>query len=86
MILYIKSWIKYLKLVKNLIFNHKKSIMTKPKFNLSWYWQILIKEDFSTNKNKGLFDDHIFMELLSLEPSVKTQLFYNYKNKYFDLI
>jgi hypothetical protein len=60
--------------------------MIKPKFNLPWYRQLLAKEDFSTNKNKNLLDGPIFMGVFFLEPSVKTQLFYNYKNKYFDLI
>lgn len=60
--------------------------MTKPKFNLPWCRQLLAKEDFSTNKNKNLLDDPIFMKVFFLEPSVKAQLFYNYKNKYFDLI
>jgi hypothetical protein len=60
--------------------------MIKPKFNLPWCRQLLAKENFSTNKNRSLLDGPIFMKVFFLEPSVKTQLFYNYKNKYFDLI
>lgn len=56
------------------------------KFNLPWYRQLLAKKDSSTNKNKDLFDDPTFIELLSLESSVETQVFYNHKNNYFALI
>jgi hypothetical protein len=60
--------------------------MTKTKFNLSRYRQLLAKKYSSTNKNKDLFDDPTFIELLSFESSVETQVFYNHKNKYFALI
>jgi hypothetical protein len=43
-------------------------------------------KDSSTKKNKDLFDDPTFIELLSFEASVETQVFYNHKNKYFALI
>ena len=56
------------------------------KFNLSRYRQLLAKKDSSTNKNKDLFDDPTFIELLSFESSVETQVFYNHKNNYFALI
>lgn len=56
------------------------------KFNLPRYRQLLAKKDSSTNKNKDLFDDPTFIELLSLESSVQTQVFYNHKNNYFALI
>jgi len=56
------------------------------KFNLSRYRQLLAKKDSSTNKNKDLFDDPTFIELLSFESSVETQVFYNHKNSYFALI
>jgi hypothetical protein len=55
-------------------------------FNLSRYRELLAKTDSSTNKNKDLFDDPIFIELLSFESSVETQVFYNHKNSYFALI
>jgi len=54
--------------------------------NLSRYRELLAKTDSSTNKNKNFFDDPIFIELLSLESSVVTQVFYNHKNSYFALI
>ena len=54
--------------------------------NLSRYRELLAKTDSSTNKNKDLFDDPTFIELLSLESSVETQVFYNHKNNYFALI
>ena len=56
------------------------------KFNLSRYRQLLAKKDSSTNKNKDLFDDPTFIELLSFESSVETLVFYNHKNNYFALI
>jgi hypothetical protein len=56
------------------------------KFNLLRYRQLLAKKDYSTNKNKHLFDDLTFIELLSLESNVETQVFYNHKNNYFALI
>ena len=56
------------------------------KFNLSRYRQLLAKTDSLTNKNKDLFSDPIFLELLSFEASVETQVFYNHKNSYFALI
>ena len=55
-------------------------------FNLSRYQQLLAKTDSSTNNNKDLFDDPIFLELLSFESSVETQVFYNHRNSYFALI
>ena len=33
-----------------------------------------------------MFDDPIFLELLSFESSVETQVFYNHRNSYFALI
>jgi hypothetical protein len=56
------------------------------KFNLPRYRQLLAKKDYSTNKKKDLFDDPTFIELLSRESSVETQVFYNHKNNYFALI
>jgi len=56
------------------------------KFNLSRYRQLLAKEDSLTNKTKDLFADPIFLELLSFESSVATQVFYNHKKNYFALL
>ena len=56
------------------------------KFNLPRYRQLLAKEDSLTNKTKDLFDHPTFLELLSLESTVETQVFYNQKNNYFALI
>ena len=55
-------------------------------FNLSRYRELLAEIDSSTKKTKELFDDPKFIELLSLQGSVETQVFYNHKNKYFALI
>ena len=55
-------------------------------FNLSRYRQLLAKKDSLTNKNKDFFDNPIFLELLSFESSLETQVFYNHKNNYFALI
>ena len=55
-------------------------------FNLSRYRQLLAKKDSLTNKNKDFFADPIFLELLSFESSLETQVFYNHKNNYFALI
>jgi len=55
-------------------------------FNLSRYRQLLAKKDYLTNKNNDFFADPIFLELLSFESSIETQVFYNHKNNYFALI
>ncbi len=55
-------------------------------FNLLRYRQLLIQKDSLTNKNKGFFDNPIFLELLSFESSLETQVFYNNRNNYFALI
>ena len=55
-------------------------------FNLSRYRQLLAKKDSLTNKNKDFFADTIFLELLSFESSLETQVYYNHKNNYFALI
>ena len=44
------------------------------------------KKRFFKNKNKDFFADPIFLELLSFEASIETQVFYNHKNNYFALI
>ena len=55
-------------------------------FNLSRYPTITSKKRFFTNNDKDLFADPTFLELLSFESSVETQVFYNHKNNYFALI
>jgi len=57
-----------------------------PTFNLSCYRQLVAKTDCLTSKNEDFFTDPIFLELLSLESSLQTQIFYNNKNNYFTLI
>ena len=54
--------------------------------NISRYRQLLAKNDSSTKKAKDYFNDPTFLELLSFESSVETQVFYNHKNKYFAFI
>jgi hypothetical protein len=56
------------------------------KLNLSRYQELLAKTNSSTNRNKNFFDDPIFIELISLELIVETQVLYNHKNSYFALI
>lgn len=57
------------------------------KSNLLRYRQLLAKKkNSSTNKNKDLFDEPTFLELLSFESSVEIQVFYNHKTNYFALI
>ena len=56
------------------------------KFNLSRYRQLLAKNDSLNKKNKDLLYKPDFIELLSCQGSVETQIFYNQKDKYFDLI
>ena len=55
-------------------------------FNLSRYHQLLAKNNSLTCKNKDLFDNPVFLELLSFQERVETQVFYNNKNNYFALI
>ena len=57
-----------------------------PIFNVSRYQLLLTKTGSSTSNNKNLFDEPIFLELLSFESSVETQVFYNHRNNYFALI
>jgi hypothetical protein len=45
------------------------------KFHLARYRQLLAKEDSFPNNAKDLFADPIFLELLSFESSVETQVF-----------
>jgi hypothetical protein len=56
------------------------------KLNLSRYQELLAKTNSSTNRNKNFFDDPIFIELISLELIVETQVLYNHKNSDFALI
>ena len=55
-------------------------------FNLSRYRQLLAEKDSLTKNTKDLFADPIFLELLSFESIIETQVFYNNKNNYFALI
>lgn len=56
------------------------------KFNLSWYRELLEITNSSKKKGKELFQDTAFLELLSCESSVETQIFDDQKTEYFDLI
>ena len=56
------------------------------KFNLSKYQQLLTKNESLNKKNKDLFYEPDFIELLFCKGSIHTQIFYNRKNKYFDFI
>ena len=55
-------------------------------FDVSQYQELLAKRASLTKKNKDLFSDPIFLELMSVKSSVETQVFYNHKNSYFALI
>lgn len=59
-----------------------------PTFNLSHYRQLkqLIAKKELALSDKDLFADPTFLELLSLEASIESQVFYNHKKKYFALI
>ena len=61
--------------------------MTKStKFNLSRYQELLTKTNSSKKEGKEYFQDPEVLELLSCQSSVQTQIFYDQKNEYFDLI
>jgi hypothetical protein len=58
-------------------------------FNLSYYRQLkqlVAKKESLITTDKDLFADPTFLELLSFESSLETQVFYNHKNNYFALI
>jgi len=58
-------------------------------FNLSYYRQLkqlVAKKKSLITTDKDLFADPTFLELLDLESSIETQVFYNHKNNYFALI
>ena len=58
-------------------------------FNLSYYRQLkqLVAEKESLiTRDKDLFADPTFLELLALKASIENQVFYNHKNNYFTLI
>ena len=60
-----------------------------PTFNLSHYTQLkqlVAKKESLITTYKDLFDDPTFLELMAFEASIESQVFYNHKNKYFDLI
>ena len=60
-----------------------------PTFNLSHYRQLkqlVAKKESLITTDKDLFADPTFLELLALEASIESQVFYNHKNKYFALI
>ena len=57
-------------------------------FNLSYYRQLkqlVAKKESLITTDKDLFTDPTFLELLALEASIQSQVFYNYKNNYFAL-
>lgn len=59
------------------------------KFNLSYYRQLkqlVAKKESLITTDKDLFADPTFLELLALEASIESQVFYNHKNNYFALI
>ena len=56
------------------------------KFNFFRYQELLDKTNSSTKTGKEYFQDPEVLELLTLESSVQTQIFYDQKNEYFDLI
>lgn len=56
------------------------------KFNIFRYQQLLNKTNSSTKKGKEYFQDPEVLELLAFESSVETQIVYDQKNEYFDLI
>ena len=58
-------------------------------FNLSYYRQLkklVAKKESLITTDKDLFADPTFLELLALEASIESQVFYNHKNNYFALI
>ena len=58
-------------------------------FNLLYYRQLkqlVTKKESLITTDKDLFADPTFLELLSLEASIESQVFYNHKNNYFALI
>jgi len=56
------------------------------KFNLSRYRELLKKKDILEEQNKFLFDEPDFLELLSYQATVYTQLYFSRKSDYCSLI
>ena len=54
--------------------------------NIGKYKKLLEQTNSSKKDVKEFFQDPAFLELLSSKSSGETQIFYNQKNKYFDLI
>ena len=60
-----------------------------PTFNLSHYKQLkelVAKKESLIASDEHLFADSTFLELLALEGSIDSQIFYNHRDKYFALI
>lgn len=61
--------------------------MTKStKFNVLRYQELLTKTNSSKKEGEEYFQDPEVLELLSSQSSVETQIFYDQKNEYLDLI
>ncbi len=56
------------------------------KFDVQRYKELLTKNKSLNKTNKDLFYEPDFIELFSCEASLETQIFYNRREKYFNLI